>query len=120
MGHRAPSHVPVQTILRPWMTLIRTVTMAITRRMWMNPFIVEDVTRPRIHRATRTTAIVYSIGYPFVGSVLRAWCPAFAKHHRFKDTTDVPRQSIAQEDERRTTSNEGGEFLAEGKRAYEC
>jgi hypothetical protein len=47
--------------LRPWMTRIRTTTMANTNRMWMNPPIVVDVTSPSSHKTSKITKIVQSI-----------------------------------------------------------
>src|SRR5690606_23608470 len=43
---------------RPLIRRISTITMATTIRMWMNPPMVYDVTRPRSQRINRMTAIV--------------------------------------------------------------
>ena len=43
------------------MSLIRTITMAMTSRMWMNPPMVFAVTRPKSHRIKSIAAIVTSI-----------------------------------------------------------
>ena len=48
-------------ILSPLMTLIRINIIATTRRIWINPPIVYDDTRPRIQRIIRTTAIISNI-----------------------------------------------------------
>ena len=47
-----------QTTFLPLMTLTRTATIARTNSTWMNPPIVYEVTSPRSHRITSTTAIV--------------------------------------------------------------
>src|ERR1700731_5361574 len=47
--------------LRPWMTRIRTTTIANTNRRWMKPPIVVDVTSPRSHNTSRITKIVQRI-----------------------------------------------------------
>ena len=47
--------------LRPWMTRIRTTTIANTNRRWMKPPIVVDVTSPRSHKTSKITKIVQSI-----------------------------------------------------------
>ena len=50
----------------PRITFTRTTITAITRRTWINPPSVVDVTRPSIHNTTRITASVQSIFYtPF-------------------------------------------------------
>jgi len=55
---RPASGSPGQRGLRPLMTLSRTTTMAITRRTWMRPPMVTEVTSPRSHKMIRTTAMV--------------------------------------------------------------
>src|SRR5512143_2151578 len=46
------------------MTRMRTITIAITRRTWMKPPSVYDVTIPRSHRTSRITKMVQSIFLP--------------------------------------------------------
>lgn len=43
------------------MTRIRTTKITKTKKMWMNPPIVEDVTSPRSHKPSKITKIVQSI-----------------------------------------------------------
>src|SRR5659263_304911 len=43
------------------MTLISTTTIAMTRRTWMNPPIVYEVTKPSAQRTSKMTAMVQSI-----------------------------------------------------------
>jgi hypothetical protein len=40
------------------MILNSTTTMAITRRTWMKPPMVKEVTNPKSHKITKITAIV--------------------------------------------------------------
>ena len=54
---------PVQTIWRPCITLIKIDTTANTRRMWINPPIVYDVTIPSNHITIKTTAIVCNTAF---------------------------------------------------------
>src|SRR5664280_3144709 len=46
------------------MTRMRTMTIAMTSRMWMKPPIVYDVTMPRSHRTRRMTKMVQSMFLP--------------------------------------------------------
>src|SRR5664280_436709 len=46
------------------MTRMRTMTIAMTSRMWMKPPIVYDVTMPRSHRTRRMTKMVQSVFLP--------------------------------------------------------
>jgi hypothetical protein len=46
--------------LRSWMTRIKTVTIARTNKMWMNPPKVYEVTRPSSHKTSKTAKIVQS------------------------------------------------------------
>jgi hypothetical protein len=49
---------------RPWMIRTRTMTMAITRRRWMNPRIACDVINPSPHSTNKMTAMVIMVSPP--------------------------------------------------------
>ena len=54
-----------QNGLRPWMILISTTTIAMTRRIWIYPPMVYPLTKPKSHKITRITKMVQSIQIPF-------------------------------------------------------
>lgn len=47
------------------MILIKTTTIAMISRIWMNPPIVYPLTKPSSHRIMRITKIVHSILFSF-------------------------------------------------------
>src|SRR5216684_331756 len=63
-----------QTTGRPWIRRIRTATTAKTSRMWMNPPSVYELTMPNSQRIKSKTAIVQSIGIPFLKVCVLTTC----------------------------------------------
>lgn len=72
--------------------------IAKTIRTWINPFKVNDVTNPRIHKTTRMTAIVHNItiSFHFMVSNLMGWKPFIKLNHLFKFTSQDECQSDGQ------------------------
>ncbi len=68
------SHVCHPVTLRrdgyPLMTRSRNIIMAMTRRTWIRPPMVFDVTSPKSHRTIKTTAIVVNIPFTSLFSIL--------------------------------------------------
>lgn len=68
------SHVCRPVTLRregyPLMTRSRNMIMAMTRRIWIMPPMVFDVTSPKSHKTTKTTAIVVNIPFTSLFSIL--------------------------------------------------